>query len=579
MNNPLNGLELYQEITQKSKKIQASGEIAEAFDVIDPTPIEDTLLPVPAFSMDLLAPVLRQYIENVVYRKQCPSEYVAIPALIMAASLIGKGCHIKPLQKDDWRVVPNLWGGVIGDPGTMKTPACDDALMPLKSIERNAYKIYEEQMAEYQEKARDYLAQKKYLDAEDKKARKQRDTATLESLSAQYKELEKTKPKKPKLQRYKVGDVTVEKLQDMLAHNPRGLLVFRDELMGFLGSLDKKGQEVAREFYLESWNGTTDYPVDRVMRGEVMAKEVCLSIAGTTQPEKIALYLQKNLHTLANDGFLQRFQLLVYPDPKSWILIDQYPDSQAKKMYQAVCKKLIMMDFIAHGAIKDEPFYEGQEVTPHYRFSATAQPFFNDWIQKLQTKIEHEPENILKEHLSKYRSLMPSLALIDHLISITEKMISANTHDSGDVPLDSAQRAAALCEYLEAHARRIYGIVLQESCKKSRKLSSTDALLVWMTRYHQQKGQTLFTYRFMLKNSKFRDSKSLKPVVADLLAMDCIQLVDEKTFRLVTKSDSYSSLQTLPETLERSPEASLISIEDTHMHKSTDSVDRVRVIV
>jgi hypothetical protein len=56
------------------------------------------------------------------------------------------------------------------------------------------------------------------------------------------------------------------------------------------------------------------------------------------------------------------------------------------------------------------------------------------------------------EHLSKYRSLMPSLALIIHLVDV------ADGTAQGPVRLLAAQKAAAWCEYLESHARRIYGM-------------------------------------------------------------------------------------------------------------------------
>ena len=48
---------------------------------------------------------------------------------------------------------------------------------------------------------------------------------------------------------------------------------------------------------------------------------------------------------------------------------------------------------------------------------------------------------------------MPSIALIDHLINV------ADGTASGPVSLRSAKKAAAWCEYLESHARRIYGLV------------------------------------------------------------------------------------------------------------------------
>ena len=57
-------------------------------------------------------------------------------------------------------------------------------------------------------------------------------------------------------------------------------------------------------------------------------------------------------------------------------------------------------------------------------------------------------------HLAKYRSLMPSLALILHLIDGVDAGVGGPVV-SGVV----AERAAAWCEYLEAHARRLYATV------------------------------------------------------------------------------------------------------------------------
>ena len=48
---------------------------------------------------------------------------------------------------------------------------------------------------------------------------------------------------------------------------------------------------------------------------------------------------------------------------------------------------------------------------------------------------------------------MPTLALIFHLIDI------ADGAPGGPVSLQAAEKAAAFCEYLESHARRVYGLV------------------------------------------------------------------------------------------------------------------------
>ena len=43
-------------------------------------------------------------------------------------------------------------------------------------------------------------------------------------------------PDMPPCKRYRANDVTVPKLHELLSQNPRGLLLFRDEVMGLLES-------------------------------------------------------------------------------------------------------------------------------------------------------------------------------------------------------------------------------------------------------------------------------------------------------------------------------------------------------
>ncbi len=54
---------------------------------------------------------------------------------------------IRPKEKDDWLVVPNLWGVCIGRPGIMKTPAIQEPLKPLKQLEIEAKAHFDKQSA------------------------------------------------------------------------------------------------------------------------------------------------------------------------------------------------------------------------------------------------------------------------------------------------------------------------------------------------------------------------------------------------------------------------------------------------
>ena len=67
---------------------------------------------------------------------QCPLDFVAIPALVALGSVLGRKIGMRPKRKTDWIEVPNLWGGIVGRPGMMKSPAMGEALKPLQLARR-----------------------------------------------------------------------------------------------------------------------------------------------------------------------------------------------------------------------------------------------------------------------------------------------------------------------------------------------------------------------------------------------------------------------------------------------------------
>ena len=69
-------------------------------------------------------------------------------------------------------------------------------------------------------------------------------------------------------------------------------------------------------------------------------------------------------------------------------------------------------------------------------------------------------------HFAKYRSLMPSLALIFHLFDLVARNEQPNERTA--VSFDATQTAAAWCELLAAHARRIYSIATRPETAKAK---------------------------------------------------------------------------------------------------------------
>jgi hypothetical protein len=430
----------------------------------EPEPIRTELLPVEPLPLAIIPEPFRPWVKDVSHRMQVPPDFIATGSIAMAASVIGAGCGIRPKRRDDWLIIPNLWAGVIARPSVLlKTPSLNEALKPLYGLEATAKHAYEEASSAYEIELEAFKAQKEALKADMLAAAKGKKNARLDMEAAKNALKNLQAPEAPIWRRYRTNDTTVEKLGELLKENPRGLLIFRDELIGFLAALDREDRKSDRGFYLEAWNGYGSYLYDRIGRGTVPVENCCVSILGGIQPTKLLAYLHQAMDPIGNDGLLQRFQLLVYPnEPKTWKLVDRYPDKAAKDRAFDVLKNLAGMSFTNRGALLDK-----YTPCPYFQFGPKAQEVFDGWLGELEARIRGQQDDhpLLIEHLGKYRSLMPSLALIFHLIAV------AAGKASSPVSLRAAAQAAAWCEYLESHARRVYGLAANKGKRAAYELS------------------------------------------------------------------------------------------------------------
>lgn len=342
-------------------------------DWLDPIPIgaiKNELPPVEVLPAHLIAKPYQEWLVDVAERMQCPLDYVAVGSLITTASIIGSGCGIRPKRQDSWTVIPNLWGCIVGPPSSLKSPALKEVMRPLEQLEGKAYEVYKKEQQAYVVELEAYKATREIFKKKMIKAASSFDMPAMDHLKKEL--LATAEPEAPVCKRYYTNDATVEKLQELLSQNERGLLVLRDELMGLLASWEKAGREEDRNFYLEGWNGYGSKTTDRIGRGTIRTKNLCISLLGSTQPSKLLSYFQRTLGGLENDGLLQRFQLLVYPDEvKEWKLVDHRPNAQAQERAFAIINKLASMNFCDHGAILDE-----NSGIPYFQFDEPAQQVF-----------------------------------------------------------------------------------------------------------------------------------------------------------------------------------------------------------
>lgn len=398
------------------------------------------------FEFELLPGSLMPFAADIVERMQCPPEFVGIPIMTILGAVIGRKIGIRPQEMTDWMVIPNQWACLVGRPGVLKSPAMEAAMAPLKRLAAAAMDKYQSEASAYEvAKVRDKLR----IEAAEKAARnalKKDPKADVNDLLMIEKEEE------PILRRYIANDATAAALGELHRQNPNGLLVFRDELVSLLQSLDREDNAEARGFYLTGWNGDSPYTFDRITRGmNLHISAVCLSVLGSTQPARIERYVNAAVTGKGDDGLLQRFGMLVWPDISGpWKDIDRLPDNQAKRNAFAVFERLADFDPISIGAHFGTGIDGLPEGTPYLRFDADGLGLFRDWRQDLEARLRSgELHPAFESHLSKYRKLVPSLALILHLAD----------NRSGSVGHHAVLQALAWSEYLETHAKRLYASV------------------------------------------------------------------------------------------------------------------------
>ena len=196
---------------------------------------------------------------------------LAVGALVVCAAAIPDRIELRVKRYSVWNEATRLWGGLVGDPSTKKSPIIRQVMRPLERIDTALWETY--------------AAAKAQWDALDK------DTKRM------------TPP--PQQIRVKLDDATVEAAQEILRDSPDGVLYLRDELSGFFGSMDKyagyRGSASDRGFWLQAYNGG-GYTFDRIKRGAGRIPHLSVSVLGGIQPEA----MRKLTTDTIDDGLIQR---------------------------------------------------------------------------------------------------------------------------------------------------------------------------------------------------------------------------------------------------------------------------------
>jgi hypothetical protein len=297
-----------------TKGTKTNGSGASHWDAPDMGVLQMRRRRAPALPLGVFGCQWGPWIADAARAASCPPEYVALPLLAVASTLIGNSRWAQAAPS--WKEPPHLWMGSVGDSGDGKSPGADCLMRDVvPEIESRMLGDFPERYQEWRAAVAYDKAAIKYWEGEQRAALKEGIPFDKPMPKATASDVE---PQRPCLQHH---DITIEELAAVLSTGaPKGVLVTRDELSGWLNSMTVYNQS-GRAFWVEAYGGRPYRVARRKHSGcPIEIPRLVAAVYGGTQPERLA-----QLFTQPDDGMLARIQW-GWPDPVPFKLGKKTPN-------------------------------------------------------------------------------------------------------------------------------------------------------------------------------------------------------------------------------------------------------------
>jgi len=438
---------------------------------------QDPLMPYEPFPVDYLPGAMKQWTIESAEAGNIDPAYAALPLLSCMASCIGNSRVAR--IKDSWKAPSILWTLFVGEGSSGKTIGYLGTLGLIKQAEQDYADRFSDAVKKFEvEKLRYELAVQKW--------KKDNGKGELPF-----------KPAPPIQQRLYTNDATVEAMAVILQDNPRGLLLCRDELSGWIGGFDeysggKRSSDLSHWLEMYSSQPMTtdrksgDNKLIRVPRAAV-------SITGGIQPNILKNAL---VGELMDSGFSARF-LMAYPPFRDPIWTDNDVSPSTKASVEALIDKL--HEFKPEYDERDRP------IPVEMRMSSEARESYVEYFNRNALEMK-SLSGVMKSLWGKLEESAVRLALVFHL----EKWAEGSESDSGTISLDSLTRGIRLAEWFGREGARIYRLFYGRS--------SMDAEAAEVADYVREKGGTITVRDLMRGPRRYReDAEVAERMLASLV--------------------------------------------------------------
>ena len=331
---------------------------------------------------------------------------VIASCIVTAAASLHDAIRLSVQPATGWYESARLWSVIIGAPGMAKTPATRAGSKPLMDIHEALVKDYanEVMLAEMDQEPGD----------------KKKGAVVLPLLPALY-----------------TNDCTIEKLSEILAANPGGILYSVDEFDSWLGSHDayRSGGSKDRGEWLSLFDGGS-HQTDRIIRGSLFVKNWGVSLLSATTPTALARLFKK----LQPDGLLQRVIPFMIGMPTA-----PDPSVDVKPAYDRYCRVIQAI----HG-------FDGSQVSDVVLSPAARKVFDAEvaYFRELAPQCGQISEG-LAGNIAKYGSILSRIVLTFHAIECADVGLAHPVELQ--VEVETVELARRFMRKAFQHARTFYG--------------------------------------------------------------------------------------------------------------------------
>lgn len=334
-----------------------------------------------------------------------PLDILASTMLFAAAAAAGNTVSLEVKKGKTEKAV--IFLAQIGQPNSNKSGAVKFPLKPLNKRDK--------------ENHQEYTRQKSTWEAEQAKPSNERE------------ELDK-----PIFPRVVISDATQEALAGALQDSPRGILLFRDELAGWLKDFNRYKPGSDMENFLSIWS-LGPFSIDRKTSEPIRLENAFLSVIGTIQPGVLEELGKKERSV---NGFIDRF-LFCYPEGlEKPLWSEKEIDLYLVQDYETAINKLLDLQFNKEG--------KGYVLTLEPEARKLLFQFFNTDNKPLCDRTESE---LLKGMYGKFDIHTIRLAIAIHLIhwaySSQEELLPA-------IKAQTVTQAIRVAKYFRLQTLKVY---------------------------------------------------------------------------------------------------------------------------